>query len=72
MVKCPKCEKKGEEKDFECAIRQGMTIMHGIEQNVIDMGFECPCGEEFGFMHFIGRNWERLLLEEGEIGTERN
>ena len=44
IVKCPKCGQTKLEEDYEPAIRQG--------RGVVDVGFKCDCGKEFGFEVF--------------------
>lgn len=41
VIKCPSCGQTKLEEDYETATRQA--------GNIVDMGFRCDCGEEFGF-----------------------
>ena len=44
IVKCPNCRQTKLEEDYKPAVRQG--------RGIVDVGFKCDCGEEFGFEVF--------------------
>lgn len=47
-VTCPKCGHTDPEAQWKAAVRQGTHQ----GQHVVDMGFHCACGNEFGFEIF--------------------